>query len=566
MRYVALACDYDGTLATDGRVDDRTLDAVRRLRESGRHVLLVTGRELDDLQQVFPHLDLFDRVVAENGVLLFDPAGRKARLLAPAPPATFLRELARRGVPFSVGRSIVATWKPHDVTVLRVIRDLGLELEVIFNKDAVMVLPAGANKATGLAAALQDLHLSPHNVVAVGDAENDHALLRLAECGGAVANALPTLKEHADLVTDGDHGAGVTQLIDRVVADDLRSLEPRLRRHEVRIGQAEDGRDVTLLPYGPTILVAGPSSAGKSTLTTVFLEQLVEKSYQFCLIDPEGDYEEFAHAVTLGGPESKPEDRAILHLLEQPSQNAVVNLTGVARDDRPKLFERLLPKLLELRARTGRPHWMVLDEAHHLLPASWHPASVTIPREFNSAFFVTLEPAMLATAALAGVDTVVTVGNTAGATIDAFERSVSENGAGVSALQLPRGEAAMWSRAPRRLLLFHVGQPEIEHRRHRRKYAEGKLEPDEQFRFRGPHDKLNLRAQNLVQFVELAEGVDADTWLHHLKQGDYSRWFRDVIKDAVLAERAAAIEKQSHPNADRTREQVKAAIAERYTI
>ncbi len=566
MRYVALATDYDGTLATDGRVDEPTLDAVRRLKESGRHLLLVTGRQLDDLQQVFPHLDLFERVVAENGALLFRPAERDARLLAPAPPARFLDELSRRGIPFSVGRSIVATWKPHDVAVLQVIRDLGLELQVIFNKEAVMVLPSGANKATGLMAALEDLHLSPHNLVAIGDAENDHALLRLAECGVAVANALPMLKEHADHVTEGDHGAGVIELVERVLADDLRSLEARLDRHDLRLGRAEDGRDARVSPYGPTILLAGPSGAGKSTLTTAFLEQLAERSYQFCLVDPEGDHEAFPGAVALGSPESKPEERAILDLLEQPSQNAVVNLTGVAREDRPKFFEGLLPKLLELRARTARPHWVILDEAHHLLPARWRPARVTMPRELNNVVFVTLEPQMVSTAALTSVDTVITVGDTAGAMIDAFQRSVNENGTRVPGLRLPRGEAAMWLRGDRRLLLFRVRQPDAEHRRHRRKYAEGKLEPEQQFRFRGPYSKLNLRAQNLVQFVQLAEGVDAETWLHHLRRGDYSRWFRDVIKDAALAEQAAAIEQESHPSAERTREEVKAAIAERYTI
>src|SRR5512146_388847 len=178
MRYVALACDYDGTLARDGRVDESTLDAMRRVKASGRRLLLVTGRQLDDLQQVFPHLDLFDRVVAENGALLFRPSDREARLLDQGPPQAFLDELRRRGIPFSAGRSIVATCKPHDTAVFETIRDLGLELHVIFNKDAVMVLPSGANKATGLKAALEELHLSAHNVVAVGDAENDHALLK----------------------------------------------------------------------------------------------------------------------------------------------------------------------------------------------------------------------------------------------------------------------------------------------------------------------------------------------------------------------------------------------------
>ena len=111
---------------------------------------------------------------------------------------------------------IVATWEPHEAKPSsKTIHDLGLELQVIFNKGAVMVLPSGVNKATGLAAALAELGLSPHNAVGVGDAENDHAFLRVCECSAAVANALPAVKDTADIVMKGDHGAGVAELIDQ---------------------------------------------------------------------------------------------------------------------------------------------------------------------------------------------------------------------------------------------------------------------------------------------------------------------------------------------------------------
>ena len=202
MRYLALCCDYDGTLAHDGRVDEPTLAGLEQLLASGRRLVLVTGRELPDLQATFPRLDLFERVVAENGALLYRPATREEKPLAERPPDAFVELLRSRGVaPMSVGRVIVATWQPHEHAVLEAIRELGLELQVIFNKGAVMVLPAGVNKATGLAAALEEMGLSPHNVVGVGDAENDHAFLSLCECSAAVANALPTVKETADLTT-----------------------------------------------------------------------------------------------------------------------------------------------------------------------------------------------------------------------------------------------------------------------------------------------------------------------------------------------------------------------------
>jgi HAD superfamily hydrolase (TIGR01484 family) len=220
MRYLALATDYDGTLAHDGRVSDDTWAAVQRLRASGRKVILVTGRELDELQQVCPHLDFFDHVVAENGGLLYHPVKREEKVLADAPPEAFLRELRKRHVPLSVGRTIVATWRPHETEVLAAIRDLGLELHIIFNKDAVMVLPSGVNKATGLKAALQDLGLSAHNVVGIGDAENDHAFLSYCGCSAAVANALPALHQRVDRVMHGDHGKGVIELIDELLAHD----------------------------------------------------------------------------------------------------------------------------------------------------------------------------------------------------------------------------------------------------------------------------------------------------------------------------------------------------------
>ena len=180
MRYLALACDYDGTLASAGRVAPATVAALERLRASGRRLILVTGRELDDLLAVFPHVPLFDCIVAGNGAVLYHPANQQTTLLSTPPPEAFVRTLRARGVsPLSIGRVIVATWQPQEIPVLGVIRDLGLELQVTFNKGAVMVLPAGVTKASGLAAALRTLGLSSHNVVAVGDAENDHAFLHL---------------------------------------------------------------------------------------------------------------------------------------------------------------------------------------------------------------------------------------------------------------------------------------------------------------------------------------------------------------------------------------------------
>jgi len=221
VRYRALATDYDGTIATDGSLTPDTIAALGRLRESGRKAIMVTGRELTKLMRVCPRTDLFDLIIAENGAVLYDPATREEQVLGHPPPASLVAELRARGVaPLEVGRVIVATLTTQEATVRSTLDRLGLDRTIILNKGSVMVLPRNVDKATGLAAALDRLGLPTESVVGVGDAENDHAFLKECGCAVAVANALPTLQQQVDWVTSYDHGAGVIELIDRLIATD----------------------------------------------------------------------------------------------------------------------------------------------------------------------------------------------------------------------------------------------------------------------------------------------------------------------------------------------------------
>jgi hydroxymethylpyrimidine pyrophosphatase-like HAD family hydrolase len=234
MHYLALATDYDGTLAHDGHVDDATLGSLRRLRASGRKVILVTGRELPDLQAVFPGLALCDVAIAENGAVLYEPADDREEVLGEPPSPEFIAEMTRLDVtPCSVGRVIFATWRPHEKTILETIQRMGSGHQIIFNKRAVMVLPGNLNKATGLTAALARLEIAPEQVVGVGDAENDHVFLDACGFAAAVDNALPALKERCDLVLAGDHGRGVRELIDLILETDLQHLGPRRPRTKI---------------------------------------------------------------------------------------------------------------------------------------------------------------------------------------------------------------------------------------------------------------------------------------------------------------------------------------------
>jgi hydroxymethylpyrimidine pyrophosphatase-like HAD family hydrolase len=218
-RYRALATDYDGTLAEKGRVEPATLAALQRLKSSGWLLLLVTGRHLEDLLSVFPETGLCDLVVAENGALLFAPPDGRLVTLAPAPPPRLLRELERRGVGFSTGRTVISTTRPHAQAVQEAAGLLGLDFELSFNKEALMVLPRGVDKRSGLLAALAELRLPAEQVVGVGDAENDIPFLRLCGYAVAVANALPAVRQAADLATTGERGAGVRELVERLLSE-----------------------------------------------------------------------------------------------------------------------------------------------------------------------------------------------------------------------------------------------------------------------------------------------------------------------------------------------------------
>jgi HAD superfamily hydrolase (TIGR01484 family) len=568
MRYLVLASDYDGTLATESQVTPETLAALERLLASGRRLILVTGREIDDLLRVFPCTHLFERIVAENGAVLYRPASGETVLLGEAPPATFMQALHARGVtPLSTGRVIVATQQPHENTVLEVIRDCGLELQVIFNKGAVMVLPAGVNKATGLGAALRDVGLSPHNAVGVGDAENDHAFLSLCECSVAVAGALPTVQERADIVTQADNGAGVAELIEALVANDLESYEHRLTRHHILLGGRPDGTEVRVRPYGINLLLAGTSGSGKSTLATGFLERLAEAGYQFCVIDPEGDYENCETAIVLGNDQRAPSLDEVLQLLARPDQNAVINLLGLALEDRPAFFAALLPRLQALRVQTGRPHWVVVDEAHHLLPTSWNPARQVLAQELTGMLLITVHPDQLAAAVLSSVHGILAIGESPVTILEAFTTAMGQPPPVLAPVSLPPGEALLWLpplEAP--VEQFRIAPSRATRVRHRRKYALGELGADKSFYFRGPDGQLNLRAQNLMLFMQIAEGLDDTTWLYHLQRGDYSRWFREAIKDDDLSAAAAAIEAQAQLSPAASRQHLKEAIEQRYTL
>ena len=209
----ALALDYDGTLTANGAPEPYVLERLAQWRYSGGRVLLVTGRILSELLVAFPDVgDHVDLVVAENGAVLWD--GERSRLLNRPVEASLSEVLHARGIPCRRGSVILASHGTYVPAIEAAIYDLGLDVQLVANRDELMVLPAGISKGTGVRAGLRALGMSPHSAVAIGDGENDQSLLRSCELGVAVANAVPSLRRVADIITDAPDARGVVELLD----------------------------------------------------------------------------------------------------------------------------------------------------------------------------------------------------------------------------------------------------------------------------------------------------------------------------------------------------------------
>jgi hydroxymethylpyrimidine pyrophosphatase-like HAD family hydrolase len=567
MRYLVLVTDYDGTVAMDGQADESTLSALERLRMSGRRAILVTGRQLDDLLTVCPRLSVFDYVVAENGAVLYEPRTRQQTLLGQPPPVRFVRRLRElTGNSIGVGKVIVDTRVPHHTAVLQAIQEMGLELQILFNRDSVMVLPTCVNKASGMDHALRKLGLSPHEAIGIGDAQNDHSFLERCECAVAVANALPAIRELAAFTTAGEAGQGVAEVIDELIANDFSRMQGRLEKHLVAIGIGLDGKAVAVPPYGLNILIAGPSGSGKSTLTVGIVERLIDRAYQVCVIDPEGDYGTLPQVLTLGSPRHAIPVNEALAVLEDPKLNLNLNLLGISLADRPQYFGHLFPSLQAMRTRTGRPHWIVLDEAHHMLPPDWGHVGKALPHRLGETILVTVHPEHLAPLTLSLVDVVVLVGMSPEKTLNSFADALGLAVQWPGSLSYQRGHAVVWfPRSGKPPFSMRIVSSRGERIRHLRKYAEGDMR-DRSFHFRGPEGRQNLKAQNLAIFAQIAEGIDQETWLFHLHNGDYSTWFREAVKDPYLADQTERIEHRRDLQPAETRSLIVSFIEGRYTL
>ncbi len=574
----AVAIDFDGTLTTSGHPAPEVLGAIERARARGLRIVLVTGRILTELLDVFPEaLDHFDCVVAENGAVL--TSGDHERALAPPVDDAIDKALAARNIGFRRGFVILAVdASANDQSVFETIGRCGLDCQVARNRGELMVVPAGVSKATGLAQALAAFGISTHSAVALGDAENDLAMLEACELGVAVANAVPSLAERADLVLGEPDGIGVRSLLEGPLA--RGELPLRARRWQVTLGHRDDGSWVRIPAAGIDLLIVGGSGSGKSFSAGLVAEQLVALGYVLCVIDPEGDHTALAglpRTAALGGSTTPPDPDDVARILRHSLTSVVVDLSLVSAADRDAWVCRLLALLEEQRETHGVPHWVLIDEAHS--PLGRREGVSTCPECIRTSLkghcLVTYRPDELAHATLSGLDYVLLLAGDEGVDVESLDAIRRMCGAAATDLEA-QADGLRFGDA----LLIRAGQPPdvqrlalsnrwVRHVRHWHKYASSQLPAERRFIFRHPSGAVVGAAGNLVEFHRLVHRCDVETLVRHAGAGDFSRWLRDVIGDAGLAEAFAAIEKpmegrRSRPEIQDARMAMVAAVEQRY--
>jgi 3-deoxy-D-manno-octulosonate 8-phosphate phosphatase KdsC-like HAD superfamily phosphatase len=561
MRYLALAMSLDGTLATAGRIEA----ALELLRRSGRRALGVTARRLGELSALCPRLELFDCVIAENGAVLHWPARRESLSLRGSVPESFTTALRQRvPSPIERGRVAVYTHASQACALVESVRELGLELQIFFCGESALAVPPGVNKGAGLQEALLSLGLSPHEVVSIGSAANDHSLLEMSECAVAVADALPALKERAAFVTKGKAEAGVVELIEELVRDDLQAARGWIPHDALLLGFDAAGDAVCVPAYGDNLLVVGPRGGGRASYAFGFLERLIQKKYQPCVIDSVGDFEPREDMVRLGSRLRAPRASEVIAALADPSVKLVVNLAGLRPYEQPGFRAELFSALTLMRKRTGRPHWIVVNGAQHLWPAGVR-AEESLPK-LGETLLLAEHPGEVARPLLRQVDVAVAVGPAPARTLGQLAEALDE-AAPHSPLSAGQEEEVLaWfiteGHWPQRL---RVPPGRAERLRRLPGHVEGDLGSGS-FVFHGPEGRLDLRAHNLSSFCQMVEGVDERTWLFHLWHGDYSRWIRQVLRDDELAREVSAIEQRYELPAADSRQRVRGAIAHRYAL
>ncbi len=578
-----LASDLDGTLADNGVIPPATWMLLRQAKLAGFTLFLVTGRTLESFVDTGPYTETFDALVVEDGAVVYLPRRDVVRTPFGRLSSAITRRLETIGVPLERGMAIAATRVPYDMVIMDVLKEVNASVTVEYNRGAVMLLPPGATKGTGLMYALQELGYSLRNVVACGDAENDQSMFEAVELAAAVPHALPALKALADVVLPRVEGPWIAPLMTDLLAGRLPARRQRPERR-LLLGYGTDNAPVNVDPLDVincNVGIFGASGSGKSWLAGLLVEELLNKGYQVCLIDPEGDYRSLAlspRVLFLGGeqaPLAAVSD--VINLSEWHSISLVVDLSSAEPEQQYAYTLELLRAMRGFRARRGRPHWLLLDEVQNFCPPEGNELSellLAIMRESKGCGLVSYRPSLLPQALLDAIDPCLLTRLSLPEELEGLGSFLEQRGLlpaqHTQMPMLPSGYAYLcpgaraFGPAQGEALKFRAGPRLIPHIRHLNKYLRAPLPAAKRFYFTDPQGRhLGYTAANLWEFREILRQLPLASLENHLKRGDFERWLHDVLHDEELAHRIHKIGKHARRGED-LRQILLEAVVDRY--
>lgn len=550
MHISVLATDFDGTISQGDRLAPEAGRALRRWRETGRFAVLVSGRSFEFLRDLQEREQAFDLIVAENGAVLYNAQTDEMRLPFGQVPGDLLDTLARLGVPLWRGIAIGGTTTRYDDAMWVACRELGLAVHVETNRNEVMLLPPGVSKGAGVLNLLRGEGLSPRNLLAFGDAENDHSLLQMAEVKVAVANAVEGLKSIADYVTAEPGPAGVADFIERYLLDGRTFDFPVRGAHHFELGAADE---ISLNAHDlidRNLLIAGGSGCSKSWLASRLADGLIGGGYQLLLLDPVGDLgalRRHASCLCFGGEEIPPAMSLIVQLLAETDLSLVLDLSQVPTPEERMLYTiTLLRRVWDAHRRFGKPHWLLIDEAQDLLGGPDNPVRLPLLGDSNSpgVCLVAWQPSRLNKAVLEQMDGFLLTRHRLSREVECLSRLLADRGLDVTGLaerlgDLGEGQALVWGVTPTPAdaltpVRLRVG-PRVFARMYRlHQYLEDRVAPTRQFYFHDPAGQT-APAGNLADLIDRMRTLDLAVLTFHFERADYSRWIRDVLHDETLA-------------------------------
>lgn len=541
-----MAFDFDGTLAVDGVVPPELERALEQCRARGHALFLVTGRRFDTVS-LGSLGESFTGVVWENGAVLTHAASGEIYLPFGQLDPRLLKALEEAAIPFERGLAIAATWAPHDQAVWQVLSSHGGGASVEYNKGAVMVIPPGAAKGAGLERLLALCGFSARNLAAFGDAENDLSMLCMAEVVVAVSDAVPAVREMADLVAAAPGPQGVLEILERYPLAGQFLDVPLRRERLISLGQEESGHMVTLPAArlaGRNLGVFGDSGTGKSWMVGLLAEGLHHEEYQVLLVDPEGDFRglrALPRFVALEGDSSSlPSPSAVVSLLDAGGVSAVLDLSRYPVALRSGYIAELIRAIRPVRERKYRPHWIVLDEAQQFLFAGGEVTAATLPLlEEGGWAFVSYRPDRVDPAVLRLIHHCLLTRLT---DLEAI-RMVREHCGDCGLDQANPGDIQAGS------VLLCGGQVvrlrpairRIPHIRHLYKYLDTPLPPGKRFWFRDAEGSVGAEAASLYEFLHLIPVLSIGSLEYHDRRQDFVRWAEGTLGDAGLAARLRKI-------------------------